>query len=94
MVCRFNPRSKKPTKGAENIILNFRSNQGSIAPLTFEFNKKGDGGAVGKNKRYLIDIANKYNVHMPTTADFEYIYSKWDIDDLKNFYINHNKKIV
>ena len=89
-VAKFNLISKS----TENIILNFRSNQGSIAPLTFEFNKKGDGGAAGKNKRYLIDIANKYNVHIPTTSDFEYIYSKWDIDDLKNFYINHNKNNI
>ena len=47
-VAKFNLISKS----TENIILNFRSNKGSITPLTFEFNKKGDGGAAAASLRY------------------------------------------
>ena len=60
------------TDESENIKLNFRSNQGSVYPCTFEFNKKGDGGAVGKFKTFIIDYIENHNIDIKIPSKDEY----------------------
>lgn len=66
LVCNFY------TKDKENLKLNFRSNQGSIYPCTFEFNKKGDGGAVGKFKTFVIDYIENHDINIKIPTKDEY----------------------
>lgn len=62
----------------ENLKLNFRSNQGSIYPCTFEFNKKGDGGAVGKFKTFVIDYIENHDIDIEIPTKDQYF------DEYKN----------
>lgn len=79
-------------KGNEHLKFNFRSNQKTIDTLTFEFNKPGDGGAVGKFKTFVNNYIelNPDLITLPTIEDF---YT--DYRDNKNFNINdfYNEKI-
>ena len=60
------------TEDNEHLKFNFRSNQKSIYPLTFEFNKTGDGGAVGKFKTFVenyIELSD-VDIKLPTVNEF------------------------
>lgn len=76
LVCNFY------TDTEENIKLNFRSNQGSVYPCTFEFNKKGDGGAVGKFKTFVIDYIENHDIdiEIPTKDQYFDEYKEKGID--------------
>lgn len=74
----------------ENIKFNFRSNQKTIYPLTFEFNKRGDGGAVGKFKNFVksyIDLSPE-KCDLPTVDDYYSKYKENKEFNLKSFYKN------
>ena len=62
--------------------MNFRSNQGSIYPCTFEFNKKGDGGAVGKFKTFITSYIenNDIDIEIPTKDQYFNEYKEKGID--------------
>lgn len=76
------------TEDNENIKFNFRSNQKTIYPLTFEFNKRGDGGAVGKFKKFVesyIDLSSE-KCELPTVDDYYSKYKENSKFNLKSFY--------
>ena len=80
-------------ENGENIKFNFRSNQKTIYPLTFEFNKKGDGGAVGKFKKFVesyIDLSSE-KCELPTVDDYYSKYKENSEFNLKSFYKNKIK---
>jgi len=76
------------TDNDENIKFNFRSNQKTIYPLTFEFNKRGDGGAVGKFKKFVenyIELSTE-DCDLPTVDQYYSDYKENKNFHLKKFY--------
>lgn len=76
------------TTNGENLKFNFRSNQKTIYPLTFEFNKKGDGGAVGKFKKYVESYIELHpeKCDLPSVEQYYSDYKENSDFDLKTFY--------